>query len=421
MDNRITKLMPDRAFSQNSSLWNIKSYSAYKSIFYTQSVKQLNETYLKKLQIESIQLLRLPATDPLLQSFNRCLTEFNTADDGLISIDNTLKTFEEAVVTKKQLKNISAADLSAKVEGLIAQWKLLGEYFGGLTKENIGISAQAIRPALQALSDNIVQIETLMYAESDGIIDLSALKTSQGKSFLNSIVGIINALKGFEFEDKATKFLIDKLISNQEERITIANLGDVRYNIQLGTDRNVNIKEDLAVFDKIYESKMLTLMNGEQISLKELIVRANQSEQIVLTAESYKDLQDMMLAGISAKSSSGKKAHLQALSVPRALNMMEEHGGFDTNCWILKHLFDLYTYHSSFRPDTHKDYTMIMNYIISKNISLLIGRKNTYFLTRKGLVNTYEYLFNYLKENDKLPIVGTATHLNSGTTVQMII
>lgn len=222
------------------------------------------------------------------------------------------------------------------------------------------------------------------------------VKRKNSPSLINQLAGIGTALKGLELENLAVKKLASKIPDNNN--YAAVNTGAIKISTSSGLA--ISIKEDISLFDLSMDLE-IPLINGEIITIKELIQRCQNNDTIILDSQQdgYKKLQQAMVMAISAKSTNKK-------------NKISFHTGLTTNSllnnyniekdqryWSLYHLWQLKTVNKNLKDDKNYRESLI-NYNMSKALDKIIGKKNYMMVTKEGFMPMGDFILNELyKEN----------------------
>lgn len=399
--------IPDRAFEGNVYY----TWAEYKKIFAlanisVDSIIDIQREQIKLYSIndnESLKWLNAELFQPLNEDFSEAV-ERQVVDNIENNFQGLRKRFEEA--------QANGIDFNDELNRLINSYQEIINRVGGIQNMNYQ-ELDAIGKSMYKLQNDINLLKSWMSSSESGhsFSELASLRIADQKnekahfvtkrvrnapSLIRQLAGIGTALKGLQLEQLATEKLANRIpdMEKLDKDLAAVNTGSIRVNI--GGGASVDIKEDISIFDLTFDQQ-IELVNGEKISLKELISRLGKNESVTVSQTGYETLQMAMVTAVSAKSTqSGKKIQLHAgLTTDRILAEVKS---YDTAYWALKHMRQLKMANSSFRGS--KDYnTMLINYNMSKMLTKIIGLKNDFLVTKEGFVPMEQFLDDQLKMN----------------------
>lgn len=331
---------------------------------------------------------------PAMEKLNRDLRQQN--ETAVSAIEPFIKKLEEYTTDLKftsasaEMIKMNERTIQATYNSIIEQWKSL------IAKIQTYSNYQQIDYAIQGFNRVIDrftrQISTI------GNLDLSA---SEWQTYSFQLTWMANVIKGFALEAEGVEFFQNVVPSD----IKVVQTGDVKVPLTLG-DRTsiVSMKEDItSLVDKNLLIEYKIGKEGKVIKtpLKEFIENVKtQQESIILTEQGYKNLQKQIVAAVTAKATRSSYITLaSSMSIAKLEKYTDKAAGgswaVKQRLWSLKHLKDLYTSTKAIYV-AHEDYGLLFNYVLSKSLVDIIGKNNTFILTREGFENTYEFLTRQL-------------------------
>lgn len=392
------RLIPDRPFSFPDKPPTIKTWSGYKKVFGTKmpSVNEIVELQKSWASVYSINKTKV------LESLNEDFFEKINDKEWISEINAKISNIEKNLNNLQVNQNISTVlDLENNLNNLIIEWKKI--HFRLANYNN----TSTISAALNQLQSNIENLQNLLsnYDKSESISNITVLNLKGEKvSLLKQLQGISTALKGFELEAVATEEINKRLPDDKNDvnsKIKAIQTGNL---LVVGTSgKSTSIKEDISLIDETFYDIELILKNNEKITIRDLIERCKNDKKIVLTQESYRQFQQAIITGISAKTTAlGSNITFHS---GISWNWLEKNGSSDNSFyWRLYHYVQLSQQYAKFNSPTGQ-VEMLADYVMSSALNKIIGIQNNILLTRKGYEWTEDYL-NKISKDTRLYIEG---------------
>ncbi len=386
------RLIPNRPFIFPDNPPTIKSWSGYKKAFGTkmptvQEIVELQKSWMSVYSTNKTNVLKSLNKDFFTKINDKdWIVEMQARISHIENNLNNLKTSEEYKIS-------TVADLENNLNILIAEWKII---HSRLSSYN---NTSTISAALDQLQNNINNLQNLLssYNSSESISNVTTLNLKgEEVGLLRQLQGISTALKGFELEAFATEEINKRLPNEKKEEnneIKAIQTGNILYVGSGG--KSISIKEDISLIDETLNTE-LTLKNGNKITIKELIKRCENDENIVLTAESYEQLQKNIITGFSAKTTALKSDITFHSGI--SWNWLKENGVSNNSFyWRLYHYVQLSSQYQRFNSPKGQ-VEMLADYVMSSALNKIIGIQNNILLTREGYVWTEDYLGKISKD-----------------------
>ena len=384
------RLIPNRPFEFPDKPPTIKSWTAYKKAFGSRMPTPEQITELQKSWASVYAVNKSKTLKSLNEDF---FTEINDSD-WILEINKKINNIEGNLNNLKKSYDISTvAQLENNLNNLTIQWKLIHNRLSNYQ------NTSTIGVALDQLQNNIDNLRNLLsnYNKTDSLDSLRTFNTKgEEVSLLKQLQGISTALKGFELEASATEEINKRLIEKEGTKSSKKALqtGNILFKGTGG--KSVSIKEDISLIDEAFLQAEVTLRNGETITIEELIKRCEKDEKIVLTAESYEELQGYIITGISAKTTAIGSDIVFHSGI--SWNWLKSNGASNNEFyWRLYHYVQLSGQYMRFKSPQGQ-VEMLADYVMSSALNKIIGIKNNLLLTRRGYEWTEDYLNNITKD-----------------------
>lgn len=226
-------------------------------------------------------------------------------------------------------------------------------------------------------------------------------------TLMNQIIGLGYRLKSREVELGSLNFIKVRL-PQQFRIVDTARIYSAAFDILGGVRATGQIRQDAMIFDLLQDITVSYYYNGQQRTgtlddfLDDLDRASNNQDVIRIDNNEFQRLldSDALVAGSQAKSGINQHPFNNFdVSINQAINL----GNGLIHARILSNLVEWYELSqtqaqrhgyaqgSSLVRATHNFYNAIFNFLISRNLTYVIGRKNTLLALRGRLVPTVQY------------------------------
>lgn len=399
--------------SPKSPTLKVSNYEEYKTI-YSVNLNNIGVNKFIDLQKQRFKEMK-KNTNPLVKKFNKDFIINNESQDVQQfnnNILNAIENIEKNINLKKESSlGIDMNDVK-KVEQmyllLIENWKNI---YNNIKKYD---TAKTVEDALKKLNANTIYVENNLNAiiKKGGLETETVIKKGEEIGFLQQMMGIANALKGLELEVQGTNFLMEHL--PEDKSLKVYNTGNIYYEIPVIGSKKLNVvsmKPDIFALYEDLEVEYYIKKKGKKrikkVAKFSELAKDSQEFSVIITKDSYSSLQKKLVLAVTAKAGQSKSTTFQQSTIPALIARSPKRGA---QAWNLYHLYQIAKINKNFKPVQHNDYSLLYNYVLSKNITEFIGKENVLYLTRKGFKLTAEYFLEQLE---------LGAYINAGSSIDL--
>lgn len=299
------------------------------------------------------------------------------------------------------------------------------DYAKNPAKEDAG--SKTIAPAL-------IRLEYAIEELKQDIVNLNPdVTVYRGKGYLKNMSWIGNQLKGFLLEIEGVEALKEMVPRNFRVVNTAAlhvPTQDIFGNLSESLKQS---KSDIMIFniaDNINISFTIGKENGEKMTMSltdffDFLEKNKDREVVYVNADQYKNvIREKLVTGIQAKSGYSDY-RFNTVSLDQILG----NSGSGNICKALNDLMHLvYSQNAKIMSnngwigslkETHNDYDMMFNFLLSKHLTGIIGKENNIMLTRNGFMSTRQFLIEAFKRGKYIKVLQHINLKEGGKKIQV--